>query len=671
MAEKTVKVEQHRVDAAISPQSIDSENRTVEVVWSTGERIRHSNFELGEFDLTLGLEPENVELDRINRGGAVLNSHGRHSIENVIGAPENVRVEDGQGLATLRFSKRDDVTPIFQDIEDRIIKNVSVGTRPLRLVDITQDGDPVPHYFGALHQPEEISVVPIGADSGAQTQSQDADALFDCEIVTQGALVAQKESSMAKHEATATKAAEEKTEVVEQASAEQGRPEAKASELPAAAAVEQGAGVPDESAITQAATLAERDRVATITELVVQMNLPTEFGAELVKDGSSVEQARKAVLDRLAEEDEKVETRSHVSIGRDESQTRVDGITQALSHRVAPAENEITEQSAPYVGLSLLEIGRLVLQSHGVSVTGVSKLQIAEQAMHSTSDFPEILANTANKALRRAYEESPQTYQPFTSESTAPNFKEMARVQLGEAPNLEVVGENGEFTRGTVGEGAEKYSIATYGKVFAITRQTIVNDDMSAFSRLPVAFGRAAARLESDTVWGIITANANMADGVALFHATHANLAASGGAISVTTLSAGRAAMRKQKGLDGTSPLNLRPSYLIVPAALETVGQQFIAQNIVGTKASDTNPFQGSMELITEPRLDDDSATAWYLSASPMAVDTVEYAYLEGQRGVYLETRNGFDVDGMELKARLDFGAKAIDHRGLYKNAGA
>jgi len=54
-----------------------------------------------------------------------------------------------------------------------------------------------------------------------------------------------------------------------------------------------------------------------------------------------------------------------------------------------------------------------------------------------------------------------------------------------------------------------------------------------------------------------------------------------------------------------------------------------------------------------------------------MQIDTIEYAYLEGQEGAYVESRNGFDVDGVEIKCRLDFGAKAIDWRGLYKNPGA
>lgn len=211
------------------------------------------------------------------------------------------------------------------------------------------------------------------------------------------------------------------------------------------------------------------------------------------------------------------------------------------------------------------------------------------------------------------------------------------------------------------------YALATYGKVVAISRQTIINDDLDAFTRIPAMFGRAAADLESDTVWGIITANAAMADEIALFHASHGNLAGSGGAIAVATLGAGRAAMRKQTGLNGAH-LNITPAYIIVPAALESLAEQYTSNQYVSAKSSDINPYAGKLTPIVEPRLDAVSGTNWYLAADPAQIDTIEYAYLEGQEGVYLETRMGYDVDGIEIKARLDFAAKAIDHRGLYKN---
>jgi hypothetical protein len=185
-------------------------------------------------------------------------------------------------------------------------------------------------------------------------------------------------------------------------------------------------------------------------------------------------------------------------------------------------------------------------------------------------------------------------------------------------------------------------------------------------------YGNSIAQLESDVVWGIITANPAMADGNALFHTTHKNLAGTGAALAVDAVGAARAAMAKQTGLDKKTVLNVRPAFLIVPASLELKAEQLVAQNLVPAATSSVVPQSiRTLAPISEPRLDAASETAWYLAASPNQIDTIEYAYLEGQQGAYIETRNGFDVDGVEIKCRLDFGAKAIDWRGLYKNPGA
>ena len=205
-----------------------------------------------------------------------------------------------------------------------------------------------------------------------------------------------------------------------------------------------------------------------------------------------------------------------------------------------------------------------------------------------------------------------------------------------------------------------------------VMRQTLINDDLDAFTRIPAMYGNSIAQLESDVVWGIITSNPAMADGNALFHTTHKNLAGTGAALAVDAVGAARAAMAKQTGLDKKTVLNVRPAFLIVPASLELKAEQLVAQNLVPAATSSV-VLQSIRTLapISEPRLDAASETAWYLAASPNQIDTIEYAYLEGQQGAYIETRNGFDVDGVEIKCRLDFGAKAIDWRGLYKNPGA
>jgi phage major head subunit gpT-like protein len=131
------------------------------------------------------------------------------------------------------------------------------------------------------------------------------------------------------------------------------------------------------------------------------------------------------------------------------------------------------------------------------------------------------------------------------------------------------VNEAGEFKEGSIGEGGEAYRVWTYGRIFSITRQALTNDDLGVFSDLPRTLGAAAAALEADVLAGLVTANPVMADGVAVFHATHGNVAAAGAAIDLTTLSAARVAMRRQTGPGGEA-LNIVPRFLVVSPEQET-----------------------------------------------------------------------------------------------------
>ena len=194
----------------------------------------------------------------------------------------------------------------------------------------------------------------------------------------------------------------------------------------------------------------------------------------------------------------------------------------------------------------------------------------------------------------------------------------------------------------------------------------IINDDLGAFSDISSRFGAGAASFEATQLVALLEANGVMGDGQPLFHASHGNLAASGGALAEDTLSAARVAMRKQTGLSGDL-IDVTPQFLIVPPDLETTAEKLLS-TVQATRAEDVNPFT-RLTLIVEPRLS--SATRWFVAASPTTIDGLEYAYLEGAPGPQIETRQGFDVDGLEIKVRLDFGAGFVDWRGFYRNDGA
>lgn len=642
------------------PATADDTKRTIDLVWTTGAqvlRLDWSGWEPKRYIEELVVTADAVDLSRLNNGAPLLDSHGQWSLSDVFGVVERAWLEGGQGMATVRFSEREEVAPFWRDVKAGIIRNVSVGYRVKKYMIEEREGQP--EIRRAVEwEPVEISLVPIGADPGAGTRSDPE--TYPC-IVERAATRRQENPMSNKSEAGATDPVPNNPPV-------------------------------NVDEVRQRAIADERARQTGINQVVGQVRamgheLPAEFVGSHLSGDTTVDVFRTAALDHVATAAAANPTRTvHGQVTADEAEKRAAAVENALMHRFDPGANKLDGGAREYRGLSLIELGRTLAERAGEKTRGLAPMELAGVVMgntraaglHGTSDFPQILANTANKVLRAAYAMAPRTFMPFSRRGSLNDFKPATRLQIGEFAKLEKVNESGEFKRGTVSEAGETIQLATYGKVMGFTRQALINDDLDAFLRVMQSAGFAAANLESDIVWGIITTNSNLADGGALFNTTalataggHANLAGSGAAIGVDSLSAGRAAMRKQKSLSGYF-LNLTPSYLIVPTGKEGLANQYTSAQFVAAKSVDINPpYNTSLEVIVEPRLDDASATAWYLAASPGLVDTIEYAYLNGQEGVYTETRVGFDVDGLEIKARHDFAAKAIDYRGLYKNPGA
>lgn len=353
-----------------------------------------------------------------------------------------------------------------------------------------------------------------------------------------------------------------------------------------------------------------------------------------------------------------------------------EGAIHAVLHRVDPAANKLDEKSQGFRGFDLGDLARDCVERAGHRTRGMSKQEIAVRALQTTSDFPSILENVITKTLRKGYESAGRTFKAYSRQATLPDFKQISRAQIGGAPSLKRVLEGAEYEHGTIGDGAEKYAVQKYGRIVAISWETVINDDLDALSRIPQAFGASAAELESDIVYAILTGNPAMADGDALFHANHGNLgtaAALADALDpaeANPIAEMRKLMTLQKGLEGQY-ITVRPRYLIVPPSLEEAAIKITSANFVASKGVDQNVFGPSLIPISEPRLEDASSTAWFGAAEPSTIDTIEYAYLEGHEGVFTETKHGFEVDGVQVKCRHVFGAKAIDWRGLFKNAGA
>jgi hypothetical protein len=291
--------------------------------------------------------------------------------------------------------------------------------------------------------------------------------------------------------------------------------------------------------------------------------------------------------------------------------------------------------------------------------------------MHTTGDFATLLTSTGNRVLLAAFEAAPNPLRGLARRTTITDFRTKTTVKLSEWPKLAQVNEHGEVTHGTRGEAKESYALKTFGRIFSLSRNALINDDLGAFADFGRAAGRAAAETEADVLTALLTANSGagvtLDDGQPLFHSTHGNLAGSGTVIDVAALAAARLAMRSQKGLDGQTPVNAVPTFLLVSPAKETQAEQLLA-TLAPAQTSNVNPFSGKLTLLVEPRL---SGNGWYVFTDPAALPVLEYAYLSSAQGPQMASREGWDVLGVEFRVVLDFGAGVVDHRGAYRNAGA
>lgn len=683
--------------ASFLPSSADNDKRTIQCVAYSGASVPRYDWRTDEqYDLTLSLDKGAIRLGRMKSGAPVINTHDTYSIESVLGVVEQVKVDGGKLVCTVRFSERDEVTPVWQDVRSGILRNWSLGLWIHQQKDTTEKTSPRRQILAIDWEPFELSLVPVPADSKATSLSaarQDPPSQtnqLDLSIST--SLDAPFVPSTTATGATAhTQTNQRGTSMVNPNAAGQG------SEAPSTQT--QGTGTPRTftvsnaqgtqslapaiteaqlaAAASDAATqtlAAERTRVQQIQTLCTRFNLPTDFSANLINTGQTVDQARASIMDRLAaDNDRQPPTHSQIEPGLSSTEKLREQMTAALLLRWNPTQYKaLTSAGREWVGFSLMEMAKHCLSLKGEKFRGRGPSEIAMMAL-TTSDFANILADVSNKSLRQGYEATPQTFRPFCRRVTAPDFKTINRVQLSNAPALQLVNENGEFKHGAFTDSKETYALVTWGRLVAITRQTIINDDLSALTRIPSAMGMKASQLESDVVWAIVTANGNMADGVALFHATHGNLGTTG-AIGITTIDEAYTDMSLQTDPSGDA-LGLEPRYILIPTGKRALASQFLNPlQFAPTSTANVIPnYMRDLTPIAESRLQAHSSTAYYLACDPntQPIDTIEYCYLEGEEGVYQDQQIGFNVDGVTFKVRLDFGAGAVEHRGLYKNAGA
>lgn len=612
--------------ANLEPQTVDPETRTARLIWSTGADVARRDFE-GEFVERLSLDPAHVDLRRLD-GANLLDGHEHISARAILGVLSDPRTDGREGTATVRFSRRPDVQPIFEDVQAGIIRAVSVGYQVERWQDSKENGRRV--RTAVSWTPIEVSLVGAPADAGARIRS-----------------------SQMPDTTTAPAPASTPAPTIDQRAAPTTTAPTPETQAP-----------PAESRATVNAQIRSMARTAGLDQAWIDSQIDA---------GTGLDQARAAAFEAMQRRSPPLRTeQSHVQVLRDHNDPTAmrAAMSEAIAARWAPG-SQPGERAREFASWPVTDMLAELANARGAGLDARDRRAVADAMFgrsvpgHTTSDFPLLLADATNKMMLPAYAAAAPTFRRWAGQRTFSDFKPHKFLRTGDFPALQEIGEHGETNYGTMGERQEDVTAKEYGSGIAIGRKALINDDLSVLQEFSRIAAVRVAHDENSLVYGIILANGpTLRDGTALFATSRGNKAASGTDID-GNLGAAVTAMRKMSSIDGLV-LNVAPRFLVVGPDREIEARKLLAA-ITPTRSTDVNIFSGSLELVIDANI---TTNRWYLFADPGLYPTIVYGYLTGNMGPTVRSEIDFDTRALKVAVDLDFGAGAVDHVGAYLNEG-
>ncbi|AHG87327.1 ATP-dependent protease [Bibersteinia trehalosi USDA-ARS-USMARC-190] len=377
----------------------------------------------------------------------------------------------------------------------------------------------------------------------------------------------------------------------------------------------------------------------------------------------TAEQAKDKLLAKLGENTTPSVPQNHIHAGN--GNIVGDSVKQSLMARAGQDTDKTNAKDNAYNAMTLRELARASLVDRGVGIAGYTPMQMVGLSFtHSSSDFGQILIDVAHKSLLKGWETATENYEQFTTRGILTDFRPAKRIGLGEFGYLPEVGEGEEYTYGTLGDEGASIALATYGQLFSITRQAIINDDMHLLTKIPEKMGQAAKATIAKLVFALITGNAVVQDGKKLFDSSHKNTLANA-KLDVEHIDKAIQLMNGFVNSRG-EPLSIEPEFMLLPTSLHTKAKQILGSaSVEGADINSgiINPIRDIVDPIKSARLQIADPKSWYL----LNKEAIEVSYLDGVDSPYIEQQHGFTVDGVSTKVRIDAGVNVIDYRGVVK----
>lgn len=624
-------------EAAVSADGINAETRTVTLSFASEEPC--PDF-WGDIEI-LRCNETAADISRFANGVMpVLYNHNRNE---VIGKPNRIWFENGKAYAEIQFDEDEESTRIWNKVQSGSLRGVSVGYRvkEYRFVkkgEMSADGIQGPAYIAERWEVYEISIVSMPADSTVGVgRSLNIDEVLKFLNKSGG------------------KNMDEKTLQNPQNEEQQQKQAPAVVTPPTASAV-------DVEAERAAAQKAERERCAEINTICRQFNIDDEMAKRFISDGLTVDKVRAAVLEELGKRNQATSVAGSLEVTADEQDKKRALYRDGFLMRAGITVSKPVEGSERYRFVSMENIARDMLMNQGErNVMAMSQDDLFKRTI-STGLLPALFSDITEVSLREGYQAADATYQKWAYIGSVPDFRERKTVRIGLGEEPIKIPENGEFTAATLKEAEQGVKISTYGRSYAYTRESFINDDKDVLTRIPFMLGKKYPLLINRMSYealngGVYTQNVNL-----------------GTAAAISTASLAEAMMMLRKAQDPLSGeyLRIRPRYLVVPVALEATAAQLLRSTAdpSANNSGVTNIYQGALTLISDPELDVLNTKAWYLLGEPVGGEGVEVDFLNGNKTPFLEGKESFKTLGWEYRSYFDFGVKLLSTLGYVKNAG-
>ncbi len=631
------------VRAQIDPGSVNSEERRVAILVSTETPVRRFDYWSGQYYEEVLLHgEENVDLTRAATAKLRwMHGSGQYG-ELPIGKLENVTLANRQLRAEAVFSQANpDADMFWRMVEEGTLTEISVGGSKMENRVTERDGSIalVEVTRWAFH---EASLVDIGADPSAgigRSKNQNQGETVNEQLEALQRQLAELQKQGADGDAIARKNQEIQVAMT---------------------------ALTDENK--------ELKRVAGIRDLITaKPGIMSDDDVKRFIDDKTknADDLARAMLDAATQSQVNVpfergeDTPSVYAVvhGRNNEGELKRAIADSMILRAGLTLANPHKDAEMFAGASMVEIARNL-----IGFAGYNPNEIIKRAM-STSDFPVLLGNVANRVLVQAFEQANGTFDQWTTAVDVDDFKTRNEVNLNMfSGRLKKITEGGEKKNKETSENSEAWRIYSRGAEVMITREMLINDDLGAFNDIILGFGEMAKRTANGEAYDLLQSLGDysgykMADGKAIFHADHKNIGTAA-ALSVDSLTNGRTPMRRQT-LNGDA-LNISPAFLMVAPELETTALQLLnSESTVGqANAGVANPFRNSLKLIVDAEL---AAKPWYLAANRR---TIKVGYLKGTNRRPIVNEKERNLSGIKYECVFDFGVMAEDFRGLLKNAG-